>query len=153
MAEAPPVVRYWALVDLRPGTKREDSLVPDQTTEVSVIESRRDHATEISVIEQPRRNVRVSDQITNVFGAEETSQPPSRLFGSMSGRLRDTEVVNIADFEIIPDTTLGEYKIQGKLGEGGMGTVFSAIHPMIAPACSLPASCRPNPVWDKRDNG
>ncbi len=138
MAGASTVVRYWSVVDSRPGTKRDDSLVPDQTTEVSLIESRLDHATEISVIEQPRhRNPRVSDQITNVFAQEETSQPPSRLFGSMSGRLRDTEVVNIIDYEILPDTTLGEYKIQGKLGEGGMGTVFSAIHPMIGKRAAI----------------
>ncbi len=119
------------------GTTREDNGVPDQTTEVSVIESKRDQATEISVIDAPRlRTARVSDQITNVFTTEETSQPPLRLFGG-NGRLRDTEVVNIIDFEILPDTTLGEYKIHGKLGEGGMGTVFSAIHPTIGKRAAI----------------
>jgi serine/threonine-protein kinase len=135
-------MRYWALVDSRPGTKQDDGGMPDQTTEVSVIESKRDQLTEISVIDVPRlRTPRVSDQITNVFAAEETSQPPTRLpFGGSfggSGRLRDTEVVNIVDFEIIPGTTLGEYQIHGKLGEGGMGTVFSAIHPMIGKRAAI----------------
>ena len=50
---------------------------------------------------------------------------------------RDTEVVNIIDFEIRHGTTLGEYEIQGKLGEGGMGTVFSALHPMIGKRAAI----------------
>jgi serine/threonine protein kinase len=131
-------VRYWSFVESRTGTKREDSLIPDQTTEVSVIESKLDQSTEISVIDAPRyRNPRVSDQITNVFAAEESSQPPAQLFGGSSGRTRDTQVVNINDFEIVPDVALGEYLIHGKLGEGGMGTVFSAIHPMIGKRAAI----------------
>ncbi len=30
-----------------------------------------------------------------------------------------------------PGTMLGDYRIEGKLGEGGWGSVFSAIHPLI----------------------
>ncbi len=131
-------MRYWSLVDSRPGTKRDDGVVPDQVTEVSVIESKRDRATEVSVIEAPRyRGPRVSEQITNVFAQEETSKPPSRLFGITGGTMRDTEVVNIVNFEILPGTTLGEYTIQGKLGEGGMGQVFSAIHPTIGKRAAI----------------
>jgi len=115
-------------------TKQE--VVGNQTTEVSVIESRRDQETSISVIDAPRYRARVSDQITNVVMQESSTEPPSRLFGTMSGRY-DTDIINIEDFEIVPGTTLGEYQIHGKLGEGGMGTVFSAIHPMIGKRAAI----------------
>jgi serine/threonine protein kinase len=35
------------------------------------------------------------------------------------------------DEDLRPGTTIGEYRVEGKLGEGGMATVFSAIHPLI----------------------
>jgi eukaryotic-like serine/threonine-protein kinase len=34
-------------------------------------------------------------------------------------------------YEIEAGVMLGEYQIEGKIGEGGMGTVWSAIHPVI----------------------
>src|SRR5690606_16407460 len=33
--------------------------------------------------------------------------------------------------ELPPGTVVGEYKIDGKIGEGGMGVVYSATHPLI----------------------
>jgi serine/threonine protein kinase len=128
------------LVDSRPGSKRRaPTPIGNQTTEVSLIESHRpETAAEISVFEAPRyRNPRVSDQITNVVVPDQTTEPPSRLFGTADGRQRDTAVVNIEDFELDQGTALGEYKIQGKLGEGGMGTVFSALHPMIGKRAAI----------------
>jgi len=127
-------------VDSRPGGKRRgQTAIGNQTTEVSLIESRRAEATaEVSVFEAPRyRNPRTSDQITNVVVPDQTSEPPSRLFGTADGRQRDTAIVNIEDFELEQGTALGEYKIQGKLGEGGMGTVFSALHPMIGKRAAI----------------
>jgi serine/threonine-protein kinase len=111
------------LVDSRDGTEPEP--VPEQHSEVT-------QATQLSVVEPPRP-IRISNQITGVFtGEDSTSQPPKQLFGGHNlVTTRDTQVVNLSEFEIVPGTTLGEYKIHGKLGEGGMGTVFSAIHPMI----------------------
>ena len=113
--------------------------IGNQTTEVSLIESRRpETAAEVSVIEARRyRNVRVSDQITNVAVPDPSTEPPSRLFGTADGRLRDTAIVNIEDYELEQGTALGEYRIQGKLGEGGMGTVFSALHPMIGKRAAI----------------
>jgi serine/threonine-protein kinase len=125
------------LVDSREGTEPEP--VPDQTTEVSVIESPRvDQATQVSVIERPRP-ARISNQITGVYDGDDASstQPPTRLFGGRDIVTRDTQVVNLTEFEIAPGTTLGEYVIQGKLGEGGMGTVFSALHPMIGKRAAI----------------
>ncbi len=126
-------------MDSGPGTKRGQTAIGNQTTEVSLIESRRpETAAEVSVIEAPRyRNVRVSDQITNVVVPDQSTEPPSRLFGTADGRLRDTTVVNIEDFELDQGTALGEYTIHGKLGEGGMGTVFSALHPLIGKRAAI----------------
>jgi serine/threonine protein kinase len=33
--------------------------------------------------------------------------------------------------EIVPGTLVGEYQVSAKIGEGGMGSVFSAVHPVI----------------------
>jgi serine/threonine-protein kinase len=34
-------------------------------------------------------------------------------------------------YELVDGTSLGEYTIEGKIGAGGMGTVYSATHPVI----------------------
>ena len=35
------------------------------------------------------------------------------------------------DDELVPGTRVGEYEIEGKIGEGAMGTVYRAVHPTI----------------------
>src|SRR6185295_10321460 len=64
---------------------------------------------------------------------------PRKPFGmtESGANTRDTDIIHIADFEIRPGMTLDQFKIQGKLGEGGMGTVFSAIHPMIGKRAAI----------------
>ncbi|MEO8699062.1 MAG: serine/threonine-protein kinase [Kofleriaceae bacterium] len=36
-----------------------------------------------------------------------------------------------------PGTTLGEYRIEKRIGQGGMGEVFSAVHPMIGKRAAI----------------
>jgi serine/threonine-protein kinase len=64
-------------------------------------------------------------------------------------RFPDTERVCPADgAELVADETLkapdlepgqvvGEYRIEGKIGEGGFGTVYRAIHPVIGKAAAI----------------
>ncbi|MDX2090179.1 MAG: protein kinase [Kofleriaceae bacterium] len=39
--------------------------------------------------------------------------------------------------DLLADTVVGEYKIQKKIGEGGMGAVYSAMHPMIGKRAAI----------------
>ncbi len=41
------------------------------------------------------------------------------------------------DQELVPGDVVGEYRIEGKLGEGGFGTVYSAVHPLIGKKAAL----------------
>jgi len=41
------------------------------------------------------------------------------------------------DYELEPGTPLGEYRIEGKAGQGGMGVVFSAVHPLIGKRAAI----------------
>jgi serine/threonine-protein kinase len=43
----------------------------------------------------------------------------------------------VADEELAPGTLVGEYQIEHKIGEGGMGTVYGARHPLIGKRAAL----------------
>jgi serine/threonine protein kinase len=48
-----------------------------------------------------------------------------------------TAVIQPAEYELAPGTKLGEYQIESKLGEGGMGVVFAAVHPLIGKRAAI----------------
>jgi serine/threonine-protein kinase len=41
------------------------------------------------------------------------------------------------DKDLIPGTTVGEYRIEVKLGEGGFGAVYRAVHPLIGKSVAI----------------
>jgi serine/threonine-protein kinase len=49
----------------------------------------------------------------------------------------DTGVHSTEEYPLEAGTELGEYRIEAKIGEGAMGTVFSAIHPMIGKRAAI----------------
>ena len=48
-----------------------------------------------------------------------------------------TSVIQPSDYEVAAGTKLGEYQIESKLGEGGMGDVFTAVHPLIGKRAAI----------------
>jgi eukaryotic-like serine/threonine-protein kinase len=47
-----------------------------------------------------------------------------------------------ADRELATGTMVGEYRIEAKLGAGGFGTVYRAIHPLIGKSVAIKVLCR-----------
>ena len=53
-----------------------------------------------------------------------------------TGGLARTEIDGDSD-DLAPGTMVGEYRVDGQVGEGGMGRVFAATHPVIAKRAAI----------------
>src|SRR4030095_4895547 len=47
------------------------------------------------------------------------------------------EAFSSADNELVAGHVVGEYRIEGKLGEGGFGCVYRAVHPLIGKTAAI----------------
>jgi len=47
------------------------------------------------------------------------------------------EAVAAADTDLVAGQVVGEYRVEGKLGEGGFGAVYRAVHPLIGKAAAV----------------
>ena len=56
---------------------------------------------------------------------------------SDGGRLVPDETFAHVDRELKPGTVVGEYQIESKIGEGGFGTVYRAVHPLIGKTAAV----------------
>ena len=59
------------------------------------------------------------------------------LCASDGGRLVPDETFAHVDRELEPGTVVGEYHIESKIGEGGFGTVYRAVHPLIGKTAAV----------------
>jgi serine/threonine protein kinase len=73
----------------------------------------------------PKVEVHDEDSATNVTP---TPTPSPRRMSQLAMR-RITRPSQLA--ELVEGTPVGEYEIQSQIGEGAMGTVYSAVHPLI----------------------
>ncbi|HEY4056388.1 MAG TPA: serine/threonine-protein kinase [Kofleriaceae bacterium] len=56
---------------------------------------------------------------------------------SMVGRGTTLANIDLRDFEIKPGMRLGEYEVEAKVGQGGMGVVYAAFHPLIGKRAAI----------------
>jgi eukaryotic-like serine/threonine-protein kinase len=52
-------------------------------------------------------------------------------------RLLDDSAVPAAEQPISPGDTIGEYRVESKIGEGGFGAVYRAVHPVIGKTVAI----------------
>jgi serine/threonine protein kinase len=53
--------------------------------------------------------------------------------------LLDDAAFSNVDRDLAPGDVVGEYRIEGKIGEGGFGSVYAAVHPLIGKRAALKA--------------
>ena len=78
---------------------------------------------------------------------DDTSINPSPPDGSVEksiepifvgvGDITKSELILGGPFQLGPGAMLGEYRIEGIAGEGGMGVVYAAVHPMIGKRAAI----------------
>ena len=52
------------------------------------------------------------------------------------------ELLDSLDNDLVAGDKVGEYEILGKLGQGGFGTVYSAVHPLIGKSAAIKVLAR-----------
>ena len=63
-----------------------------------------------------------------------SAQPEQR---TLPGTMVPTQAPSYLAGELAPGTIVGEYRIERKIGEGGMGVVYGAIHPLIGKKAAI----------------
>jgi serine/threonine-protein kinase len=108
------------------------------------------HALLEGLIDQiaPRETERVGSHLASELASGRVAAFGMRAGSAdgMSGRAdgmsaayagHDTEVQAFAMPSLVRGMMVGEYRIESKLGEGGMGCVYGAIHPVIAKRAAI----------------
>ncbi|MBA3397057.1 MAG: serine/threonine protein kinase [Deltaproteobacteria bacterium] len=105
-------------MDPLPPSKRKRARVDlDDTTEVSVVRDSWDA--------ESRSGERESAEMATASQAEDARDPRMTVATPAPGTPAAEDAV------LAPGTPLGEFHVEGKIGEGGMGVVYAAVHPLI----------------------
>jgi serine/threonine-protein kinase len=73
---------------------------------------------------------------TGSFRIDETAPPPVLASFRPSSATVERQMP-ARSIELVPGTMIGEYKVTGVIGAGGMGAVFSAVHPRIGKQAAI----------------
>jgi serine/threonine protein kinase len=94
----------------------------------------RPHDTTVDDPKRRRRGPSIAHDrtITPVNGVAPVSSASSGAFSLMP-----TTIAGPKPKELEPGVMVGEYQIEGLLGEGGMGRVYSAVHPVIGKRAAI----------------
>nr|HEX4314527.1 serine/threonine-protein kinase [Kofleriaceae bacterium] len=76
-------------------------------------------------------------QVEDATDVTVAAAPSGGYRTSKHDALIDPPMDSTGNEELPSGTLLGEYKIEGKIGEGGMGVVYSAVHPRIGKRAAI----------------
>ena len=89
----------------------------------------------MGLVERPgQRGVGASGDRAETDSDEDQATYPGRVDESSAPQ---TQLHSIPELDLDPGMVLGEYQIEGKIAEGGMGTVYAAVHPMIGKRAAI----------------
>src|ERR1051325_9137126 len=77
------------------------------------------------------------DGFSFTMEVDATYHPPAGASGALAVAAQPAPEPPAPTTDLMPGFVVGEYKVDKKIGEGGMGAVYSATHPMIGKRAAI----------------